>query len=397
MEFNREYQLHLISRLMTKEGKEIVEHVHEAAFDEDLQPIVKEQLKSWAKYKKPLTRAQIAQKLGGGTLPNVTGSPVEVDLEEVQNFDRCMKFRGVLLQASQFLMSGDIGYAKGLVSEFMMRDAGRNEHQAGEIFTSVKEFKSRVNPMSTGIDQIDDCLYGGVCAGEAAAVMAVSGGGKSMWLVHVGAHAILQKKNVFHVSLEMPLGTMRERYMSRLGLGEMGVRKAKKKSQEWGRSMIYCASPSTIRMQDVRRQIDVCGFRPDVIILDSVENIRCVKPFGERWAEEESIMQEFKALVEDLECAGWTCFQANRPGYGRQLIGMDNCKGSMDKIRLSDFVMSINQDENEMIADPDNGKCLGRLYVAKNRHGPKGVVVRTEIDWFNCMFESAEERGNYTV
>ena len=64
------------------------------------------------------------------------------------------------------------------------------------------EVKAR-NPVSTGWKHVDELTKGGLGRGELGVVIAPTGAGKSMVLVHLGAQAIKKGKNVVHYTLEL--------------------------------------------------------------------------------------------------------------------------------------------------------------------------------------------------
>ena len=71
--------------------------------------------------------------------------------------------------------------------------------------------KSR-NTISTGWTKIDKITKGGLGAGELGVVIAPTGAGKSHVLVHLGAQALKQGKNVVHFTLELGDTIVAKRY-----------------------------------------------------------------------------------------------------------------------------------------------------------------------------------------
>ena len=75
------------------------------------------------------------------------------------------------------------------------------------------EIKAR-DPITTGWDEIDALCRGGLGNGELGVVIAPTGAGKSMVLVHLGAQALLQGKTVVHYTLELQDTSIGIRYDS---------------------------------------------------------------------------------------------------------------------------------------------------------------------------------------
>ena len=82
-----------------------------------------------------------------------------------------------------------------------------------------KDFEERFllkarNAVSTGWDKIDSIIWGGLGRGELGVVIAPTGAGKSMALVHLGAAALKEGLNVIHYTLELGDTVIAKRYDS---------------------------------------------------------------------------------------------------------------------------------------------------------------------------------------
>ena len=82
-----------------------------------------------------------------------------------------------------------------------------------------KDFEERYtlrarSPVTTGWEQIDGICKDGLGNGELGVVIAPTGAGKSMVLVHLGAQAIKAGLNVIHYTLELSHTTIGQRYDS---------------------------------------------------------------------------------------------------------------------------------------------------------------------------------------
>ena len=83
----------------------------------------------------------------------------------------------------------------------------------------LKDFEARFIPryrcpVSTGWREVDDLCRGGHGQGELGVVIAPTGAGKSMALVHLGAQALKQGKTVVHYTLELQDTVVASRYDS---------------------------------------------------------------------------------------------------------------------------------------------------------------------------------------
>ena len=83
----------------------------------------------------------------------------------------------------------------------------------------LKDFEQRFqikarNPITTGWKEIDTLCKDGLGKGELGVVIAPTGAGKSMVLVHLGAMAVKAGKTVVHYTLELADTTIGSRYDS---------------------------------------------------------------------------------------------------------------------------------------------------------------------------------------
>ena len=83
----------------------------------------------------------------------------------------------------------------------------------------IQDFEDRYQvrarlPSSTGWDEIDSIIRGGLGKRELGVIVAPTGAGKSMALVHLGAEALKQGKTVIHYTLELADTTVGNRYDS---------------------------------------------------------------------------------------------------------------------------------------------------------------------------------------
>ena len=83
----------------------------------------------------------------------------------------------------------------------------------------MKDFELRFeerarNPVTTGWEPIDEISKGGLGKGELGVVIAPTGAGKSMVLVHLGSKALQEGKNVVHYTLELADTVVAGRYDS---------------------------------------------------------------------------------------------------------------------------------------------------------------------------------------
>lgn len=385
-ELNRDYQEHLLARMMKeiKFTREIAPLISADIFDEDLAQAVQFLLVQFQKTGKTPNAAQIRQYIPNTRLPTPGKCPVELDVEAVTKFSKSRKLRASMMQASQLLQAGEIEEAMGVLGK-SGRGLGGQDSSGFDFFTDTKVTASRGESLPTGQKTLD-AVTGGVCRGEMALVMAPSNGGKSAWLVHVAALAVQKGMNVFFASLEMPAHAMKMRFEQKFSTMRLNK---KKRGNLW----IHCSSPNTVTPMKLNSLIDKLESPPDVIVIDSGDLMAAPRKWGSQWEEETELFQDMKGLALDHNAIMWVATQANRTGYGNELIDLKNVKGAITKIQICDQVISLNQDESEAMVDPETGECVVRAYLPKNRFGPKGVISTMLVRFEICEFCECEDSG----
>ena len=259
----------------------------------------------------------------------------------------------------------------------------------------IKDFEKRFElryrkPVSTGWKIIDNICEGGLGSGELGVVIAPTGAGKSMALVHLGAAAIRQGKTVVHYTLELADTVVASRYDSCFtGIhlketfnkkdevyenikdldGELYVKEYPTKS----------ASTSTIRnhLEKLKQQ----NVSIDTVIVDYGDLLFTKSKNNERRHQLESIYEELRAIAQVFECPVWTASQTNRSGLNAEVITMESISEAYNKCFVADFIFSLSR----TIEDKNNNS--GRVYVAKNRNGPDGIVYPIFMDTSNVSIK----------
>ena len=94
----------------------------------------------------------------------------------------------------------------------------------------------------------------------------------------------------------------------------------------------------------------------------------------EKRIELECIYEELRAMAQEFDCPIWTASQTNRSGLNAEVITMESISEAFNKCFVSDFIFTLSrtvEDKNT------NG---GRMFVAKNRSGPDGLIYPIFMD-----------------
>lgn len=241
-------------------------------------------------------------------------------------------------------------------------------------------------PVSTGWSDIDNIVGGGLGKNELGVVIAPTGAGKSMVLVHLGAEALREGKTVVHYTLELQETVIANRYDSCITgypLDEIINFKEEvyEEIKDIEGSLIIkeyptkSASTNTIKAHLSR--LIKRGINPGMVIIDYGDLLKPVVVRKEKRNELESIYEEMRGISAEFQCPVWTASQTNRSGLSAEVITMEQISEAFNKCFVADFIFSVSR----TIEDKQNNQ--GKLFIAKNRNGPDGMVYNIFMDTSN--------------
>ena len=257
------------------------------------------------------------------------------------------------------------------------------------------QLKSR-NPLSMGWAEIDEICKGGLGSGELGVVIAPTGAGKSMVLVHLGTEAIRAGKTVVHYTLELADSVVASRYDSCLtGIELKNLFSFKEQIfqsvQELAGKLIVkeyptkSASTNTLKLH--LEKLKIKGIKPDMIIVDYGDLLRPISNQKEKRQELETIYEELRGLAQENTCPVWTASQTNRSGLNAEVITMESISEAFNKCFVADFIFSVSRTVEDKTTNS------GRIFVAKNRNGPDGLVYPIFMDTSNVKIKVLPSTG----
>ena len=345
------------------------------------------------------------------TVATILRSELEAENEAVQQqvrsyFARIYKSETIIDDADYIKETALDFCKKQKLKEAMMKSVGLLQQSSFDEISSIinnalklgtdnnfgydylKDFDQRFeiairNPATTGWHEIDNLCKGGLGRGELGVVIAPTGAGKSMALVHLGAQALKAGRNVVHYTLELQDTTIGLRYDSCLtGISLNDVYTFKdliyEKVEDLEGQLIIkeyptkSASTNTIKnhLERLRqRDVDI-----DMIIVDYGDLLRPQTANREKRMELESIYEDLRAIGQEFNCPIWTASQTNRSGLNAEVITMESISEAFNKCFVADFIFSLSRTVEDKVANS------GRVFVAKNRNGPDGLVFPIFMD-----------------
>jgi replicative DNA helicase len=283
----------------------------------------------------------------------------------------------------------------------IINDAIKLGDHSDHGYDYIKDFERRFelkvrSPITTGWSQIDELCKGGLGKGELGVVIAPTGAGKSMALVHLGAQALKENKTVVHYTLELGDTVVAGRYdscLTKIPLSDLHSFKEEiyEKVQDMEGTLIVKEYPtksaSTRSLRTHLEKLKMRDIHPDMVIVDYGDLLRPVSAQKEKRNELESIYEEMRGLAKEFNCCLWTASQTNRSGLNAEVITMESISEAFNKCFVSDFIFSLSRTVE------DKQSNTGRVFVAKNRNGPDGLVFPIRMQTANVQIEVLAPTG----
>jgi archaellum biogenesis ATPase FlaH len=259
----------------------------------------------------------------------------------------------------------------------------------------LKDFEARFvprhrRPVTTGWNEIDAICGGGLGQSELGVVIAPTGAGKSMALVHLGTEALKEGKTVVHYTLELQDTVIANRYDSCLtGYPLSDIITFKEEVYEAVNDMdgsliikeypTKSATTNTIRSHLSR--LVKRGIKPGLVIVDYADLLKPITVRKEKRNELESIYEDLRGMATEFKCPIWTASQTNRSGLSAEVITMEQISEAFNKCFVADFIFSISR----TIEDKQNNQA--KMFIAKNRNGPDGIIYSLFMDTSNVKIK----------
>jgi len=306
--------------------------------------------------------------------------------ETALDFCKKQKLKEAMIKSVGLLQRSSFGEIKKIIDEALKLGTDNNFGHNYKTDFELRYVDRPRNAVSTGWIEMDKILKGGLGKGELGVGIAATGAGKSMALVHLGAAALKAGKNVIHYTLELTEPVVGLRYDSCLSGVPINDLRAYKDhvyescSDVEGNLIIKeyptkSASTNTIRAH--LSKLEKRNHPVDMIIVDYGDLLKPTTHFKEKRNELESIYEELRGIAQEYECPLWTVSQTNRSGLNTEIITMESISEAFSKCFVADFIFSLSRTIKH------KNENTGRVFIAKNRNGPDGLVYPIFMDTAN--------------
>jgi replicative DNA helicase len=329
-------------------------------------------------------------------------------LKSVKDFNRLQAYKQAILHAEDLLQDPGSATLEQLDQIFAaqlqvdMSDSSPGDFYFSGLAERLKARRRDSDVIMSLIPPLDRCLDGGGFAPEELNVLiGLPSAGKTFALLHLAKAAIAQKKKVVFFSLEMTSAKL----ASRLDAAYLGVetrnlrdhtvvlgKTLKKLQREFGDSLLLKKMPagrtSIADLSNALHAMDLCGFTPDVLVLDYMNLMAPPRQSREgRHRDLGQVYIDLKGLIQARHMWLFTAAQSNREGANVKVITLTNMADSFEGAMHGDVVISLNRDDNEAAREKL------RLYLAKDKNGIDKKIISISTNYAKGAFFRVQSEG----
>jgi len=322
-------------------------------------------------------------------LKNVKDRPLNGDMSYIQDTSIDFCRRQAMLEginkALEHIETGTFDSVWKTITDAASRGTTRDVgHEYMDGFKDRSEKSVRV-PLATPWPVLNSILGGGWERKTLSTFIAPTGAGKTHFLCNVTAGAIIEGYNACYVSMEIAdykVGLRHDAYFSGVKINDVPdeMQRVEKEARTVVKGRLFIkefptkmASVQTIRSY-LNRLKTLHNFAPDVLVIDYADLLKPSKSYGEKRHELEGVYEELRGLAQELNIVVVTADQTNRSGLNLEIVTLDAIAESYAKATVCDLIMTVSRKLE------DKRHNTGRLFVAKSRLGPDGMVFPFIMD-----------------
>lgn len=308
---------------------------------------------------------------------------------ESLQFCKTLKLEEAIIKAASMVRDGS--KFEDLMK--VLSDAGRLGSDNNYGYDYKNDFEDRFkfvqrNYISTGWPRLDSITRGGLGKKELSVVVASSGTGKSMVLVHLAASALKEGKNVVYYTLELAETSIASRFdacLTGIKMDDMLESKDKifNKIKDVEGSLIIKEYPtktaSIMTLRNHLERLKSSGFKADMVVVDYADLLSTKSSTGQKWSDLEGLYEDLRATAQIFDISIVTASQTNRTALNQEVVTLESISDAFSKCFVADLIITLSR------TPEDKTKNSGRFFIAKNRNGTDGVVFPIEMDTSNVQ------------
>jgi replicative DNA helicase len=309
---------------------------------------------------------------------------VDYIIKTINTFVQARKFEEAAVDFVKLVEKGNFQKAKFLMQE-ALRSGVERENIGLDYLTSdtplYYQSKVQLDKLPTGMEKLDMLLKGGLKRGWFVCILGGMKGKKTWSLVHLGKQALMRSLNVCHITHEMDVEEVEERYDRSLGgltneddsveviiteMNDKGMVKKETRRQAhsiynpkairrtrrtWrklgGRLIIRKYPMGTCTSQEIERYLNYLEtyyhFTPDILINDYVD----IMNIGSKDRREEinQLYIDHKKIADERDILVVTVSQTNRAALLKAKLERTDFAEDIRKLANVDVALAISADE----------------------------------------------------
>ena len=327
-------------------------------------------------------------------------------LESTESFCQERAVFNAVMDSIAILDGKDKNRTKNSIPEILSEALGVSfdshiGHDFIEDFESRYDYYHRVEEkIAFDLELLNKITRGGLSRKSLNIILAGTGVGKTLAMCHFAAANLSMGKNVLYITMEMAEEKIAERIDANLlniasedlqqlprELYENKIARLKTKTQ--GKLIIKeypTKTASTSVIKNHLKRIASSGQKIDMIIVDYGDLLNPTVRYKEKRTELETIYEELRAIAMEFICPVWTASQTNRSGLNAEVVTMESISEAFNKCFVADFIFSVSRTVD------DKKTNSGRIFIAKNRNGPDGIVMPLYMDTSVVKMEVLEDQ-----
>lgn len=250
-------------------------------------------------------------------------------------------------------------------TEQLVRAGRIGETEVDDLGTSIgaNSFQTMgeihcLKKLPLGVPELDTMMHDGLWRGALGVIVASTGGGKSMYLSHQTASAMLAGYRVAYITLELPRAVILARIIAVLVNmpidavlkgSEEAQRKLEALLPKLGRCIVKEFTPYVTTVEDVKEWVQVVrqeeGADFDLIATDYGDKL------GVRGRDDKSdydagrvVFEGLRVWAKEEDYWSWTGSQANRAAKdAKKKVDIQHISDSLHKARVADLVLTATE------------------------------------------------------
>lgn len=282
-------------------------------------------------------------------------------------------------RASDAYNRGDLTRARSLLDHSRLADDDLRESVGLESTTADFLSVSRTiapGALPTGFKQLDDAWDGGYRKQEIGLILAPTGIGKSMMLSFLASQAFWSGADILYYTYELTVNQIRDRIaLAILGKGVKYATRPWKTELKDAASTRGVAVPTSkidvrggdMTWPDLEADLEeyklTNGKYPDLLILDSADDIRPMNPERALHEQLKTAYTRLRSIAKQKGIAIWSSGQLNRESVEKARVNLKQIADAFAKAQRVHYVLAFTQTQRER-EDPGGAKM--HMYVLKD-------------------------------